>query len=268
MSVGKPHVLVVTGGHHFEADAFFSMFDADPNITWERGEQPEAAARLFRPESAERFDAYVLYDLPGTRFWPGDEAYPPPAALVEDFTRLLEAGTGLVFIHHALFGWPLWEEYMQITGGWFLTQPRLINAMEMPPSGWRTPVPHNLSVATRDHPVVEGIPDRFEIEDEVYLTAPGWEDAVVPLLTSDYDMDPANFVVSRWPMEEWDHPRGTNVVAWAKASGNSPVVGMAAGDGPAAYENAHYRRLVANAIAWVSSVEARAWAREESATRR
>lgn len=163
---------------------------------------------------------------------------------------------------HALFGWPLWEDYMDITGGCFITQPRVINGTEMPPSGWRTPVPHRLSVIAPDHPVTAGLPESFEIDDEVYLTAPGWEAQVTPPLTSDYDMDPKHFTVSRWPMESWHHPRGTDVVAWAKASGASPVVGIAGGDGPSAYASPHYRRLLANAIAWVSSAEARDWARD------
>lgn len=49
---------------------------------------------------------------------------------------------------------------------------------------------------------------------------------------------------------------------WAKRVRNSPVVASEAGDGTAAYANPFFRRLLANAIAWVASEDARAWARQ------
>jgi hypothetical protein len=32
--MSKHRVRVVTGGHHFEAEPFFAMFEANANITW------------------------------------------------------------------------------------------------------------------------------------------------------------------------------------------------------------------------------------------
>ncbi|MNG41504.1 hypothetical protein D3C84_1307250 [compost metagenome] len=43
---------------------------------------------------------------------------------------------------------------------------------------------------------------------------------------------------------------------------NSPIVYLQFGDGPATYQNESFRRILANAIRWACSPEAREWARE------
>jgi len=53
-----------------------------------------------------------------------------------------------------------------------------------------------------------------------------------------------------------------NLVGWIKAYKNSPVVYLQFGDGPKAYENPNFRRILAQAIQWASSAEAKAWAIE------
>ena len=49
-------------------------------------------------------------------------------------------------------------------------------------------------------------------------------------------------------------------IGWAKTAGRSPVVYLQPGDGPDTFAHPGYRRLVANAVAWVSSADARDWA--------
>ena len=89
---------------------------------------------------------------------------------------------------HALFGWPLWEDYMDITGGCFITQPRVINGTEMPPSGWRTPVPHRLSVIAPDHPVTAGLPESCKEDSQFYAI---WQvDECLQYMPSDWMFDP------------------------------------------------------------------------------
>ena len=53
---------------------------------------------------------------------------------------------------------------------------------------------------------------------------------------------------------------GNDVIVWAKRVRNSPIIASEAGDCPAAYTNPSFRRLLGNAISWVASDEARAWA--------
>ena len=52
------------------------------------------------------------------------------------------------------------------------------------------------------------------------------------------------------------------LIGWAKSAGRSPVVYLQPGDGPDTFGQPAYRRLVANALEWVSSAAARAWAAE------
>ena len=50
----------------------------------------------------------------------------------------------------------------------------------------------------------------------------------------------------------WSHPPGSNLIAWTRRHGSSPIVYIACGDDPTAYANPGFRRLVENAIRWVA----------------
>ena len=53
---------------------------------------------------------------------------------------------------------------------------------------------------------------------------------------------------------------GSNLLVWANSVETSPVVAADLGDGAQAFENPGFRRLLGNALSWVSSAQARAWA--------
>src|SRR5438309_559875 len=50
----KTRVLVVTGGHGFEKDAFFKLFKDNPDIAYEAVEHPTAYSSLT-PEAASKW---------------------------------------------------------------------------------------------------------------------------------------------------------------------------------------------------------------------
>ena len=253
-------VLLVTKGHPFEREPFFAIFDAMPGVNWTHVEQPAAQA-LFNLRQARRYDAYVLYDMPGIRFRQGaaPEFIEPDADYKRDFLALLEAGHGFVFLHHAIAGWPAWEEYASLIGGRFLYMPGELRGRPRQDSGYRHQVAHNLQVATQ-HPVTAGLPPSFPMTDELYLYEV-FEDEVAPLLRSDYAFTGGNFysaakVVRDGKMfdnEGWAHEDGSNLVGWTKRCGQSRIVYLQGGDDPAAYANAHYRQLIANAIDWTAA---------------
>ena len=62
--------------------------------------------------------------------------------------------------------------------------------------------------------------------------------------------------------EGWQHPPGNSTVAWVKHYRNSPIVYIQGGDDATAWNDPNYQRLLGNAIAWVASAGAHAWARE------
>ncbi|WP_116997227.1 ThuA domain-containing protein [Desertimonas flava] len=251
--------LVVTGGHPFEAEPFFAVFDSLDSITWTSATEP-----------GDGHDVVVFYDMPGLRFTRGD----PPVEVVEPtpdqraaIARLCERGTGLVFLHHAVAGWPAWPAYAELVGGRFHYQPATLCGTEYPDSGYRFDVEHTVEVLDPAHPVCAGLGPSFSLTDELYC-APVFEDRVVPLMRTSFPTgDPAQFFSAdqairgvRNRNDGWSHPPGSNLVAWAKAAGRSPVVYLQFGDGPVTYADPSYRRALANAIAWVASPDAREWA--------
>jgi len=268
-SEDRDHVLVVTRGHPFDRNSFFSVFEANADIEWSHAEHP-AAQLLFAPEAAANFDCFVLYDMPGIEFSSTGGAprfNDPPAAHVANVEALLDAGMPLVILHHACAAWPTWPEWSEIVGSHFLYQPGQSRGVDLPDSGYALDVTHTVTPVA-DHPITKGI-EPFTLTDELYL-APVFEDAIEPLFRSDYTFVDKNFSSAALALQgklnergDWTHPAGSNVVGWVKRAGNSPVVYVQFGDGPTAYQDPNYRQVLANAIRWACSGEAAEWARKK-----
>lgn len=266
---GEPlNVLVAAKGHPYLRDPFMAMFDALPGIACTLVEQP-AVQRLMNPGGMKGFDALVLYDMPGLDFAAAERPgyVEPDPAFKAGLLALLDEGKGVVALHHAIAGWPAWPEYAELLGGRFLYRAAPLRGTHRPDSGYHHEVDHEVRVLDPNHPVTAGVPARFRLVDEIYL-GEVFEDAVHPLLASDAAFTQDNFYSATlavngamFSREGWSHADGSNLVGWTKAARNSPLVYLQPGDGPPTYENAHYRRLVENAIRWVVSPEAHAWAR-------
>lgn len=267
-------ILLITKGHPFQRDAFFKLFDSLEGVAWTHVEQP-AAQVFFDPALAEPYDAFVLYDMPGIAFQAsGPPLFDVPSdALKHRFEALLEQGFGLVFLHHAIAGWPAWPDYAEIVGGRFLYLPAELRGEQRMDSGYRHAVSHRVNVVS-EHPVTHGLPPQFEITDELYLCEV-FEDSVVPLLRSEHAFVAENFysaakVVCEGKMfnnDGWHHEPGSGLIGWIKHHRNSPIVYLQCGDDPVAYDNPHFRMLLANAIAWVASPAAHEWARNRNRNR-
>ena len=264
----KLNVLVAAKGHPYLRDPFMAIFDEMEGVAATLVEQP-LAARLMNPEGMKGFDALVLYDMPGVDFRVAD----PPRAVEpdEDFKRgfraLLDSGFGVVALHHAIAGWPAWEEYAELLGGRFLYKPGKLRGVDRPDSGYRHDIVHGLRAADQNHPVLDGIPECFALTDELYLSEV-FEESVAPLLRSNYRFVRDNFYSAKlavsgkmFSKEGWSHENGSNVVGWFKRARNSPLVYLQPGDGPATYADPNYRRLITNAIHWVASQPAKDWSR-------
>jgi len=252
-------VLLVTKGHPFDRAALFATFDALPGVNWTHVEQPAAEA-LFEPDEAARFDAFVLYDMPGIRFHADrvPDFAPPGKQLEQRLERLVERGYGFVFLHHAIAGWPAWEAYGELIGGRFLYLPATLRGTPRQDSGYRHGVTHTVRVL-RDHPVTAGVPESFTITDELYLYEV-FEDSVEPLLASDYAFTRGNFYSAErvvrdrkmFDNEGWAHAPGSNLIGWTRTVGRTRIVYLQCGDDPVAYANPHFQRLLTNAIHWVA----------------
>lgn len=181
-------MLLVTKGHPFDREPFLALFDADPGIAYTHVEQPEAQA-LLRPERAEPWDVVVFYDMPGVRFTDADPPVAidkPPATLVASLEALLAAGKGLVFLHHAVAGWPAWPRYGEVIGARFHYRAADFAGRTYPDSGYLLDVSHHVEVVDPDHPVCAGLGAGFDLTDELYLF-PVLTDKVLPLLRTTHD---------------------------------------------------------------------------------
>jgi type 1 glutamine amidotransferase len=247
------------------------MLQSVPDTVWTQVQHPAAPA-LFDAERARAFAAILCYDMPGLDFKKGGgsggagvDFVQPPAFLKSGMDSLLEQGKPFIFLHHALAGWPAWPRYQDIVGGRFhYKRDAAANILD---SGYLHAVKHRVRVVA-DHPITAGVDREFEIEDELYLTDVD-EAGKIPLLRSSFDFDPQAFnsaheaavndrLFARYP---WKRPHGSNLIAWLKRAGNSPVVYIQCGDGPAAYANPSLRAVLANTVAWITSAAAREWAR-------
>lgn len=242
-------VLVVTGGHPFEAEPFFAVFDALDDIVWAAADEPSAG-----------HDAVVFYDMPGLRFTGGEPPVgtgAPTEAQRRVFDDLCAAGTGLVFLHHAVASWPAWEGFAEMVGARFHYQPARLAGVDYPDSGYRFDVTHRVEVLDPAHPVCAGVGAGFELTDELYCF-PVLTDRVTPLMRTTFDTaDAGNFFSADLAIrgrlntsDGWNHPPGSDLVAWARDVGRSRLVYLQFGDGPAAYGDVNFRRVLGNAIAW------------------
>lgn len=270
-SGSKHNVLVVTRGHAFQRDPFYAMFEDNPDIEWSGVEHP-AAQLLFNTQAARHFDCYVLYDMPGIEFKRHGDRKPlfhsPPAFYRDGLMAMLEQGVPLVMLHHACAAWPDWSEWAEIVGGRFLYQPGPLRGVQRSDSGYRLQVRHRVSPVS-DHPITAGL-QPFELEDELYLFEV-FEEDVEPLLRSDFDFVAGQFHSASRALQGylndssgWEHEPGSNLVGWVKHYRNSPIVYLQCGDGPATYSNPQYRALLANAIRWACSEQAREWVRQRN----
>lgn len=214
------HILIITGGHEFERDAFFAMFRSFDNLTFIEKEHP-LAEEVFAGAAAN-YDALVFYDM----------ADSISAAAQAGLTRLLEQGMGVVFLHHALCSNTRWPEYEKMISGKYLLEEEVREGKVMPPSTYRHDVDISVEITDPDHPVTQGVRD-FTIRDEVYggfVTRP----EIHPLLRT-------------------SHPESSPVIGWTHHYARSRIVYLELGHDHQAYENPMFRRLLHNAIVWVSS---------------
>ena len=267
------NVLIVSKGHDYAHDSFLAMFQGMEGVTTTLVEQP-AAQVVVQPEHVQAYDSILFYDMSGI---PGvgllhdgaNDTGIPPQGYQRSIEALIEAGKGLVLLNHATVSWPLWPLWRRITGSSFMLQSGELDGKTVPGSGYRGghgpyPNPTLKLIPQGEHPVLAGLQDGFAITDEIYLKTTGFEQSVTPLLRGEFDFVAENFTPPPLaPPEEqasWCHPPGSDLIVWAHSAGNSPIVVSDVGDGPLAYENPDYRRLIENALKWVASPQARAWA--------
>ena len=216
----KIRALVITGGHGFEEKPFAALFDSIADVQTTRATYP-AAAEMLAPSLAKDFDVVVFYDMTKGL----------SAAQHQAFIDLLQSGIGVLALHHTLVAHADWPEYAKIIGGKYYMQEQTVDGKTVGPSSFRHDQDIQIRIAEADHPITRGLAP-FEIHDETYFN---------------FTVDPSVQVLLTT-----DHPQSNREIAWVKTYGNSRVCYVQLGHGRRAYENPHYRQLVARGIRWAA----------------
>src|SRR6185436_8176025 len=151
----KLDVLVITGGHGFERDAFFDLFKANSEITFTEAKHNKDADAYQRDDLLNH-DVLVLYDMPKTIT---DEQK-------ARFLALFDKGIGVVVLHHALVSYQHWPEYERIIGGRYPEADGKSGAVSEQ-VGYQHDVDVPVAIVPKDHPITSGLKD-FVINDEIY----------------------------------------------------------------------------------------------------
>ena len=213
-------VLVVTGGHGFETEPFFRLFRDNPAITSVAVEHDGASATAWERDDLATFDVIVLYDMPRHI----------TSAQQAKLRSLFELGTGLVVLHHALVSFQDWPDYERIIGGRYPEPPKGQPAVS-DKVGYEHDVEVPVTILDPRHPITAGI-ENFTIRDEIYWGFRVGSD-VHPLLGT-------------------THPKAGKPLMWTRTEGRSRVVFLQLGHDRHAFENSHFRELVARSISWAA----------------
>lgn len=211
----KLNILIVTCGHDFDRESFFEMFDSFQDFSYTELKQPEANAQLGSIDP-KTFDAVVFYDMPKT-IAEADKI---------NYYNLLELGKGLLFLHHSLCSYQDWDEYKTLVGGKYYEEKNTPRS-----STYQHDVTFSVKMANRRHPVTRGIDD-FDIQDEVYGNTEV-HPVVTTLLTTDNQLS-------------------SKIIGWTHQIKKSRIVYIQPGHDNKSYSNPNYRKLVTQAIEYIS----------------
>ncbi|MGE5394510.1 MAG: ThuA domain-containing protein [Candidatus Saccharibacteria bacterium] len=208
-------ILIVTGGHDFDREAFFQMFDSMKGISYKELKQPEANLQLGQIDP-KTYDVVVFYDMPKTISEKEKESY----------YKLLKLGKGLLFLHHSLCSYQDWEEYKTIVGGKYHEE------KDTPQSStYQHDVTFPVMITDKKHPVTKGIKD-FSLLDEVYGNTEVLPTVKVLLMTN--------------------HPLSNKIIGWSHQMEKSRIVYIQPGHDNHSWSNPNYQKMIRQAIGYVS----------------
>ena len=211
-------VVVITGGHGFKNEPFFTLFEGCKDIEYVNAHQ-ENDSEIFEDISNWNYDVMVLFNM--------TQQISPKRQ--QNFVKLLEQGVGVVALHHSIAAFQEWGEYRKIIGGKYYLKDMVEDGIKHKAGEYKHDLNFSIQVKDREHPITRGMND-FTIFDETYKNQVFERDNHVLLTT--------------------DHPTSDEPLCWVRKYGRARVCYVQMGHGPSAYANANYRQLVARAIRW------------------
>ncbi|MBX3747393.1 MAG: ThuA domain-containing protein [Verrucomicrobiae bacterium] len=151
----------------------------------------------------------------------------PDARVRQAIFDHVEAGKGLVLVHAGVwYNWPDWPEFNRVLAGGGSRGHDRLGEFEVILTGGA-------------HPLLEGVPDRFRIVDELYWFEPDAEGTPIKVLATAFS-----------EQKQKAYPQ-VFVVEHEKAR----IVGLTLGHDGRAHSHEAYRTLLVNSVRWVAQTE-------------
>ena len=212
----KIKIVVLTGGHGFEREPFFKLFQGYDDIEYVEF-QLKDHSEIFEDISNWDYDVIAMYSMTQNI----------SQKRKDNFKKLLDRGIGLVALHHNMGSFQNWPEFKKIIGGKYYLKP----TEEHRGSTFKHDIDMNVRIADTSHPITRGMSD-FKIHDEGYKYC-GFEKNNRVLITT-------------------EHPDCDKTIGWVRRYGKSRVCGIMLGHDSAAYTNPNFRQLIARSIRWTA----------------
>lgn len=217
---GKTRVLLIGGGSSHKFTEFFGATDSatlrkagfSVHYTEDRDQAPIALAGAdVAVISVNR----MFFDLPAYR---------------KAVFAFAAAGKGLVMLHPGTwYAYPRWPELnAQIVGGGSRGHDKL--------------GPYSVHVRQADHPVMRGVPAKFEVIDELYYM--NAEPEKIPPGTA-----PIEVLAESSPSIRFQKP---HPVVWITQHERARIVGFTLGHDERVHDHPAFQTILVNAVQWVS----------------
>jgi|LSQX01.1.fsa_nt_gb type 1 glutamine amidotransferase len=211
-------VAVLTGGHPYDVPAFNACLRSLPGIDCHVQSVQEFCTNFGG--YTDCYDAVVFFAMELET--PADA----PAWNTIDKASLeaiAKRGQGIVVLHHAVLAFPEWDMWTDVTG--------IPDRKNYQYAFGRTVRSH---IEHPGHPITRGLED-WDLVDETYDTADPGEGSDILLST---------------PCTE-----SLGVIAWTRHYRNAKVFCYQSGHDRAAYEDPHFRTVLARGILWTCGEE-------------
>ncbi|MCC6590276.1 MAG: ThuA domain-containing protein [Bryobacterales bacterium] len=209
-------MLAVTQGHSYPTE-FYAMLNSLGGVKWTHA---TSHAEAFRKPIEDRFDVVLLHDMLNET----------PPETKQNLRAFVEAGKGVVSIHHAIVNytdWPWW--YEEVIGGKYFIKP--VPGHEA--SHYREGVDYVAMpvAAKRGHPVLKGV-GPLTVHDEVYRGM--WLSPRIDVLM------------------ETNHPENDRPLVYIGPHPKTRSVFIQLGHSGSTMDNPGFRQLVRNAVQWAA----------------
>ncbi|MDH4238024.1 MAG: ThuA domain-containing protein [Phycisphaerae bacterium] len=211
-------VLVVTGGHAFEHEPFFTLFEGYDDIEYVEA-QLKDDSEIFEDISGWDYDVIVFFNMTQNI----------STKRQENFKKLVKDGVGVVALHHCMGSFQEWPEYIKIIGGRYNLKESEQGGVKNEASTYREGADFTVHIDDSKHPITRGLAD-FQVHDETYKKCSFEKDNHLLMTTN--------------------HPDSDRELGWVRSYGRGKVCFIMTGHGPSVYANPTYRQLVARAIRW------------------